>query len=146
MSIEWRKEYELGINIIDYQHQRLITIANEIDAITQRRETGNDQLSPETEKLIETSFLNLINYYNYHFTIEEMAMEKCNYPEFSDHQMAHDKFVEKIHECYKKYHKQHFRALHETVEFLNAWLIDHIMVEDRKYVTELSVVFSSKSK
>lgn len=132
MNIEWSNDFCLGIPVIDDQHKRLFAIINRLDS---------EYRGKKCIETIEKIFLELINYCNYHFTLEEKAMAKCNYDRLELHKAAHDLFVKKIHEFYVKHKKNECSALPDTINFLNDWLIDHIMVEDRHYLTAISNQF-----
>jgi hemerythrin-like metal-binding protein len=126
--MEWKSEYNTGILKIDTQHQRLVELINNLT---------NAYSSKADRHQIEKIFLGLVNYCNYHFTSEEQVMQDHNYHEYTDHKNKHDNFFDKIDECKMKYHKGNAAALLDTIDYLNEWLIDHILVEDRKYVPEL---------
>ena len=130
--LRWNKDYELGIPIIDEQHKKLVSIINRMESY---RNTEN------CAQNIDQIFLELVNYSNYHFTIEETAMEKSKYPRLQIHRASHDIFIQKIHEFNVKSKKDNCFSLTETINFLYDWLIDHIMVEDQNYVSSIRHLF-----
>ena len=146
MMMQWCSDYDSGIYVIDQQHKQLINIANELDCLHRSKLCTDDGNDVEKQEMIESNFLKLINYCNYHFTIEELAMEKCKYMRRELHKATHDKFVTEIHGLYRKYHRQDCLALRYTVDFLYDWLVDHIMGEDRRYVSVLAEVFANDPK
>ncbi|MDH4199268.1 MAG: bacteriohemerythrin [Spirochaetia bacterium] len=135
MGIVWQKEYELGIEKIDSQHKRLIDLINQLDLAC-----GVKKSPEEVEKI----FLSLVNYTNYHFTAEEMVMKKNGYPLFENHKSKHDFFVQKISQFNRQIREDNTLALSDTIDFLNTWLVEHIMGEDRKYVPILKEKFNGK--
>jgi len=124
MFIEWNKDYELGIAQIDEQHKHLIDLINKLDGARH---------SHSPKECIEKVFLELINYSNYHFTLEERAMKNENYSRLDLHISSHDLFVQYIHKCYYKNKKNDYFAISDALKFLSDWIVDHIMVEDRNF-------------
>jgi hemerythrin len=80
MLIEWKKEWEIGIKDIDYQHIRLIDLLNKI----QSNNIGNIELVK-----------NLVNYVSNHFNDEEKLMVAIEYPynDYVSHRDEHRKFT-----------------------------------------------------
>lgn len=132
MLIEWTKDYELGIPKIDTQHQKLVEIINRLFH-AHDEEKGQDT--------VNTIFMGLFNYCNYHFAIEEMVMGKHAYDEYHSHKKRHDLFTDKMKSFKRDYLMGDSSALQNTVNYLKGWLIDHILVEDKKYVLTLKDKF-----
>jgi hemerythrin len=75
-----------------------------------------------------------MDYCQYHFTVEEVTMKSKNYMDFENHKAKHKIFVTKMKELKNEHSKGNPSTLTHTIQYLNLWLIDHIMIEDRKYV------------
>lgn len=130
--IKWKTEYALGIEKVDNQHMRLIALINRlVDSYQEDR--GRDT--------IETIFQGLMDYCSYHFVVEEMVMRNHSYGEYVSHKTRHDNFINKIKYFKADYSKGNSVVLVKTVDYLNDWLIDHIVIEDRKYVPSLRKKF-----
>ncbi len=124
-NIEWQKEYELGFREIDNQHKKLIGfIDNLINSINKR------STKTELTKILE----NLTDYAKYHFQTEEKYFKKFHYKETKRHIKEHQKFTKKIAELSKKHKNREIEISFELIDFLEDWLIDHLMNEDQKYV------------
>jgi len=128
MHIKWRPDYELGIAKIDIQHMRLVGFINRM-ADVKNEKKGRDTM--------ETVFTGLVDYCNYHFTIEEVAMKAHGFPGYENHKAQHKLFTQTIKKYKKDYLSGNDQFLTETIEYLHNWLIEHITVEDRKYVSML---------
>ncbi|MDH4263621.1 MAG: bacteriohemerythrin [Spirochaetia bacterium] len=136
MTARWCDDFKLGIAILDNQHERFFSILGRLDSA--QNTNGNNEI-------LEKIFLDLINYCNYHFATEENAMEKNLFSRFEFHKVLHDCFIEKIYDFYYKFKKNdNSFVLSDSINFLNDWIIDHIMVEDRKYVSAVSDWFGKK--
>ncbi len=119
----WSKEYELGIEVIDQQHQRIVDYINQVyDA---RAEViGQRQL-----KHVLTD---LVDYTLSHFAFEEAMMEEADYPELAEHKLTHDHFSRLI-EAMKVRFEAGEPVAEELALVLQRWLIDHIMSDDKSY-------------
>ncbi|MDH4200599.1 MAG: bacteriohemerythrin [Spirochaetia bacterium] len=132
MYLEWKSSYELGIDKVDKQHMRLVALINRLDE-SHRDDKGRDT--------VETVFQGLMDYCNYHFVVEEMVMKNHGYREYDNHKIKHGLFIEKIKTYKSEYLKGDITSLLKTIDYLNSWLIEHIMVEDRQYVPVLKEKF-----
>ena len=120
--IEWNDELDIGIEVIDKQHKRIVQYINNLDDIVDH---------PDRAKL--AGVLNeLVDYTLSHFTFEESLMEEAKYPFINAHKRIHLLFVKRMNQ-----YLQRFKAGEDiTVELLNtlkAWLINHIKSDDNDY-------------
>ena len=125
MEILWKSEYELGIKVIDSQHRQLIALINQL---LKAHEAAKFSF------IIESIFNDLLSYCNYHFSLEESIMREKFYHDYDNHKEMHDMFFKKINILKTNYANGKPMALMNTINYLNDWLIEHIMVEDHKYV------------
>jgi hemerythrin-like metal-binding protein len=123
-QIEWKKDYEIGIEKIDLQHKNLIAILNQLNDFLSR-----GQLIPQEE--IQNLLVNLVNYTVYHFDTEEDIMLRNNYPNTKDHQIIHEQFKSQIASFLLFYDQKNLEP--STISnFLKNWLLNHIAKEDIK--------------
>lgn len=130
--MEWSRELEFGLPVIDTQHKRIVEMINELAHAMQ---TGNDK---ETQHVME----GLLNYTVTHFEFEEDLQEKAGYPFLKAHRRIHEIFMKKVAAIRE-------RAAHgeniapELMKLLNGWLVNHINSEDRDYVEAVRTVTES---
>lgn len=120
----WNKNLELGIDIIDEQHKKLVELLNQLAL---HLSTGTNQL--ELEELIKE----LTSYANYHFKTEEAIWEKNLKDDISvkKHHEEHSRFLDKILEIYNS--KKSYESIIESIlKYLITWLALHILDSDRK--------------
>ena len=87
--IEWSNKYSVGVQEFDQQHQRLIGLINTLhDAMVQGK--GSDVLAGTLKQLV--------NYTQTHFTAEEAAMAKYQYPGLEQQRTAHQALIRRINE------------------------------------------------
>jgi len=123
--IQWRSEFSVGNEKIDYQHQKLVAMIN--DLILAREDgKGADHM--------HNVVLGLFSYVNIHFSFEESVMREINYPHLDEHKLLHQDLAEKVVNLKKAHDSGDNKELlsQETLEFLKSWLTDHILNEDTK--------------
>ena len=123
--ITWNEFYELGINAIDEQHEKLVDMINRLyDAFMagKAQEITNDILNEMEE------------YAHYHFKTEEDIFGKHKYPDTDAHLLLHKVFFEKT-SLYKEEHAAGKEDIHyKLLDYLKDWLLNHIQGADVKYV------------
>ncbi|MGE5547539.1 MAG: bacteriohemerythrin [Solirubrobacterales bacterium] len=122
--LNWREDYRVDILRIDNQHRRLFEQANAIlDAVDGGRS------SEETVSLFDA----MAEYARYHFGEEEAMMARHSYPEIEPHRTMHARLMERL-EAFRNALADGVMAQKQVVaDFLQTWLIDHILNEDRTY-------------
>lgn len=126
--IEWDKKYELGIMSIDIQHKRLVRWINRLDSAMKE---GSEEM------VIGEVIDKLLEYTATHFGYEEKIFDLYKYPEVEDHKEFHTSLIGQVKEFKEKIKSKNFEGSEELREFLKSWLINHILIEDKKYVSYL---------
>jgi len=126
--IQWKDEYNVGIDSIDQQHRKLVSLINQLQTAVDYS-TGEEF---EREALDE-----LVDYTKTHFGYEEGLMEKYGYPDFEPHKAMHRKMIAKVEAVLAEYEQDHDRAMEDAVTFLKSWLINHINGTDKQYSSYL---------
>lgn len=128
MFIKWKKSYETGNPIIDQQHKGLVDIINELyDAIKYRGDIDHAYIT----------YNELIKYTKIHFLREESLLINANYKDIKKHQELHKKLTAQVFSLNDKFANNRKDICVETILFLKAWLTDHIIAEDLKYVKHI---------
>lgn len=128
---EWNPSYALGIQVIDEQHQKLIEI------IARLKDSMHEGLS---EQALMEILGELVEYTKYHFSTEEKLFKKYHWSSAKKHTQEHEKFIKKVEGFLTKSDNRdqtQFGMGIELLSFLNNWLINHIKVSDRAYVSFL---------
>lgn len=122
--IQWNDSLSVDVASIDKQHQKLVSMINELsDAMKQRK--GKDVLG----KILNS----LISYTETHFKAEEKYFDMYNYPETADHKKEHLAFVQKVMEFKTGFETGKLSVTIELMSFLSDWLKNHIKGTDKKY-------------
>jgi len=119
-KIIWSDKYCVGINAIDDEHRGLVILINKFSAALA---SGSGKLE------IASVFEKLLEYTVTHFQNEENLMQNYNYPELGAHMIEHRKLTKEVMEFNKG---KEYVFPGNIVEFLNSWLINHIMETDKK--------------
>ncbi len=122
------KEYQTGIVMVDNQHQRLVDMVKQLDAIRKGQ-------YPSTElknKAIGQVVVEMIDYTVSHFAFEESLMQEANYEHYNGHKRTHDHFISLADE-YKQRFVSGEDIIDELYKILNRWLYNHIQNDDMAF-------------
>lgn len=123
--IKWSDDYSVGITEIDNQHKGLVIVINELfNLMSEGKAKG---------KLSEI-FDHLTDYTKKHFQAEETMLIKYAYHEFDKHKNEHQNFISKLQELKLDFDKGKITISVEVLNFLKDWLLNHILISDKKYM------------
>ncbi len=121
----WCDMFSIKVPFIDNQHKKLLNIANDFHkALNENR---------GKESLFE--ILNsLIRYAEQHFRDEERLMEAAGYPpdDIKEHKRIHEQLINDIFRLHQDFSQSAEKTVYEMEMFLNSWLIQHILITDKK--------------
>ena len=117
--IVWKPEYNLGIPIIDEQHRGIVTTINSLHFGMQNNYVKN-MLKPITEMMYD--------YTRIHFQIEEIFLEKIDFPNAKKHHALHNELSVKLTNT--GHRSLLDKDPYEFMDFLKQWWISHICQED----------------
>lgn len=126
--MEWKKEYEVGVEEIDQQHKKLVNLVN-----LYKKHLSDDKV--DSYKEIGEILVYLVNYSSFHFAAEEALMDSINYPGLDEHRKIHKELIAKIKDVLIKMKNKESYTKIEFYYFLMSWVNDHILDEDIKIGT-----------
>ena len=122
--ITWSDKYAVHVKEFDLQHQKLVTLINDL----------HDAMKAGKAKQITELILDeLISYTDYHFKAEEKLMKQHAYSAFDAHVGEHKAFVLKVTDFKKLYTQGKATLSLDIATFLRDWLVNHINGTDKKY-------------
>lgn len=124
-NLEWEDKYSVGVKLIDDQHKKMFSTINELIAILSTK-PSQEQVSEIIKSLIE--------YKKYHFATEEKYFDEFNYEGAKEHKEKHKLFSERLEKMIEENKGDSVALAFQLVDFLEDWLIEHLMVVDRKYI------------
>lgn len=123
---EMKQEYFTGIDFIDEEHAKLFAITNEI------YELLTNKFIPDKYDHIMKVINELKDYTKYHFNHEEEYMNSIGYRKILSQKVDHADFIEKINGFNSdSIDENQKETLFELVDFLNTWLVEHIVKRDK---------------
>ena len=124
----WTNEYSVSIPGIDEQHKEFLSIVNSLFDL------ADDKAFTDREAVVIIG--KLINYSLYHLSTEEYIFAQTGFTGASEHIATHDIFREKVIsfeiEISDK-NKDKKLVVREMAEFAGNWLMQHILIMDKKY-------------
>ncbi|WIO73687.1 bacteriohemerythrin [Porticoccaceae bacterium LTM1] len=121
----WTGEYELGIDVIDQQHRRIVDYINRVcEVVNESKSRG----------CINIVLADLVDYTFSHLVFEEAMLEEAGYQDLPEHTVAHTTFTKLIKDMQRRC-EQGEDIAGDLAVFLQQWLISHIMSDDAKYVS-----------
>ena len=125
MLLQWSKALAIGHPIIDYDHQMLVNIANDLDYAVQSG-AGNEAVGQSLERLIQ--------YVESHFKREEELFLASGYPFKAKHQQNH-RDIEKLVRGFQAAFAADPASvdMDKLLNFFREWLFKHIGKLDRGY-------------
>ena len=118
--IVWSERLSVGIAAIDSDHRTLVQL---VGRFHDEVEAGRDV------DAVADVFQHLIDYTARHFANEEREMDAYGYPEMDAHKEEHRRLVAEVMELSRQRRKL---VAANVGEFLDAWLLDHIMTWDKR--------------
>jgi hemerythrin-like metal-binding protein len=123
-KIIWKREYSVGVERLDRQHQKIISIINKLIAKPRLFVTSGT---------IADVLAELNSYVSDHFLLEEQLLEENNYPGLIDHSKKHTEYSERVTGFCLKTVENNKNLPEELVSYLGGWWVGHILYEDMKY-------------
>jgi len=125
--LEWRDEYSLGVEELDYEHKDLFNRLNELHQEL-RRDSDKDRVA----RCLGEIYARV----NAHFALEENYMREQKYAGYDKHKSQHDNFLDDLREVSDRLISSGIDpAEREALEIkLNTWVLGHFTTTDRDMV------------
>jgi hemerythrin-like metal-binding protein len=119
--LQWKDEYSVGIEDVDYEHQELIDIINRL----------HDLLIADDAKLTVPRFFDeLLNGVSAHFTLEERIMSENNDVHLDEHKSDHDRLLDEIRDVKEAFEHAEEIDSTELALRLEPWFVRHFQTHD----------------
>lgn len=134
----WDARYETGIEMVDTQHKRLVSLLNTLGELYARG---------APEELVKRFVKAMAAYAVYHFREEEALMGR--YGIGAEHEAAHKAnhaaFGGKVQAALEKEGQTPMQVAGELLTFLTKWLIFHILGTDQRMAAEMHALEAGAS-
>ncbi|MDH3472618.1 MAG: bacteriohemerythrin [Rhodospirillales bacterium] len=123
--LDWNDEFETGIDYIDFEHRRLVTLVNQI---------CDSLLRAATEDAVAGHLGQLHAQVCAHFALEEELMREKKYELFDVHKAEHEQLLEEIRYMMDAFEGGLCTSCGTTLDAcLTAWLSKHFKTEDARF-------------
>lgn len=122
----WKDEFNIGVDIIDKEHQRLFKIINKLFTLNKDDKTNSQWACQEGIKFFKGHVMK-------HFADEEAYMASINYEELEHHRYIHNGFRENTLPALELELEQTDFSPDAVEHFLGVcvgWLVGHTLTED----------------
>ncbi|MHB8252547.1 MAG: bacteriohemerythrin [Acidiferrobacter sp.] len=130
----WDPSLDVGIDIIDKQHKRIVQYMNEI----------HENMKDRDRKVLGRVIDSMIDYTITHFAFEEALMERAGYPILKGHKLVHENFTQRMRD-HKKQFDDGKDVTRQLLGDLQIWLTSHIKHDDQDYATLVHKALKEKS-
>ncbi len=122
MQIVWKKELELGNEMIDTQHRMLVLLLKKLDiALTNHLE----------HKVIMGILLEIKKFTEFHFLSEENLMAELHYPGLEAHERIHSELLAQLNVFIAQINRKQ-QTPQEILPQIVTWVANHVVSEDLK--------------
>lgn len=136
-AFQWNSCFVTGLTDVDEQHHRLV------DAINQ---FGEMVMRPESASIaeLESVFVKLADYTQYHFTQEESMMTAIGLDarHIKGHRQSHANFIDEVTQLHGGISANTKEAAKSLLQFLTHWLAYHILGSDQIMAKQIASVRS----
>jgi len=128
--VKWKADYEVGVKLIDEQHEKLFEIAD-----CAYKLLTNDFILDKYDRITEI-LGELKEYTIFHFKSEEEYMLSVGYKKFLSHKVIHEDFIKSIDNIdLHEIDLNQDESVKKILEFVVDWIDKHILNED-KFIVE----------
>lgn len=120
---DWNDNYSVNIQKIDEEHKELFKLTQNLYKLIREREDKSG---------MQEALIKLIDYTKFHFSEEEKLLQNYNYSDFKIHSKKHIRLLNQLSELSDDLSHEVIKE-NEVLKFLQGWIINHILEEDRKY-------------
>ena len=121
--LTWRPEFAIGAESVDFEHQQMIELINEI---YEEMKTRKDADSME-------QFVGDVHFaISAHFALEERLMRKASYPEYQAHKEDHEELLDQIRDMMDQFITDPDKGLALLEERLSHWFEHHFATFDAR--------------
>ena len=121
--IEWRDEFKIGIEEVDFEHQELIELINDLYSETKKEDSAMAVMDCLEEIFAKISA---------HFALEEKVMRDLQYDQYEDHKEDHEVLLDSIMNIMDEYANDNRLDEDEFADRLNDWFVRHFSTKDAR--------------
>lgn len=121
--LSWKPEYSVGVESVDFEHQEMIRLINEI------YEEMKSRKDPESMG----QFMGDVHFaISAHFALEERLMREAQYPEYEAHKEDHEELLDRIRDMMDQFIADPESGFELLKEGLSDWFEKHFATFDAR--------------
>ena len=128
-KLQWDSKYSVNVASIDDQHKELIKLMLNL---------WNAIESGQGRQTIGKVITGLFEYTRTHFVHEENLMKQLKYEDHFAHQVDHERFIAELNKAATDLMEGRAVPSVKVLKMMAQWLLDHILVHDKKLGAFLS--------
>jgi hemerythrin len=121
--ISWKPEFAIGDESVDFEHQQMISLINEIyDEMKTRRDADSiEQFMGDVHFAISA-----------HFALEERLMRDAGYPEYEAHKEDHEDLLDQLRDLMDQLVADPDKGFDLLQDNLSGWFENHFATFDAR--------------
>lgn len=124
--MRFSKLFSVGHKAMDAHHEKLFSMINSLIEL-------QDQSLSTQQKAIAAAVPKLAAYASKHFAAEEHVMRLAKHSDYDEHILKHKALVAQVVALKQNLDAGKIPPLREILVFLKFWLMQHILVIDKRY-------------
>ena len=128
--LQWKPEFAVGIDSVDFEHEQMIRLINEIyEEMKTRRDADS----------IEQFMGDVLFAISAHFALEERIMREASYAEYDAHKEDHEELLDQVRDLMDQFvsdPEQGFKLLQDR---LSNWFEKHFATFDARLHGQLDI-------
>ncbi len=121
--IEWKDEFSVGVPDVDYKHQKLIALINDL----------NEAMSSDNSEVTVMDFLGEIYaHVSAHFALEEKIMRERKYDHYAEHKADHEALLDELRDIMDDYEENAYFSDDTFANAVGSWFPDHFKSRDAR--------------
>ncbi len=117
--LEWRDEFEIGVEEVDFEHRELFKLINDIYGATSADLAGTADVLGRIHSAISA-----------HFALEEKVMREAGYASFEAHKADHEDLLDDLRQIMDGFDEGVFTPGSELDSILANWFGHHFRTHD----------------
>jgi len=121
--VEWRDDFKIGIEEVDFEHQELIELINESYSAAKDEDSAMDIMDFLGEIFSQISA---------HFALEEKVMRELKYDHYEEHKEDHERLLDSIRDIMDDYMDVSTMEEEKFGNRLSKWFTQHFSTKDAR--------------
>ena len=123
--LQWKEQYSVGIEAVDYEHKELIGLINRLYEELSSKSKGADASA-------ESFFGDLLRSISAHFSLEEQFMREHSYNQLGEHKADHERLLDELREMMDDMIGAEQISTETVSACLDAWFSRHFETHDAR--------------